>query len=135
MVNRRALMATAVGMGALMLSGCVPWSTQGRVNRAAESVGGVESSELDVGRGGSFSPQITGRIHCAVGASELEDVLDAAWEQVVTALRDMEGGEREVGSVAAVGDDGSELGVSRWIPPEERNYITVAHFFERYGLQ
>ena len=135
MVNRRALMATAVGMGALMLSGCVPWSTQWRVNRAAESVGGVESSELEVGRGGSFSPQITGRIHCAVGASELEDVLDAAWEQVVTALRDMEGGEREVGSVAAVGDDGSELGVSRWIPPEERNYIAVAHFFERYGLE
>src|SRR5690625_3774938 len=94
MVNRRALMATAVGMGALMLSGCVPWSTQGRVNRAAESVGGVESSELDVGRGGSFSPQITGRIHCAVGASELEDVLDAAWEQVVTALRSE---ERRVG--------------------------------------
>ena len=135
MVNRRHLMVAAVGMGALMLSGCVPWSKQSRVNRAAESVDGVESSELEVGRDGAFGPQITGRIHCSVGASELEDVLDAAWEQVVTVLRDLEGGEREVGSVAAVGDDGSQLGVSRWIPPEERNYITVAHFFERYGLQ
>src|SRR5699024_6347661 len=135
MVNRRALMATAVGMGALMLSGCVPWSTQRRVNRAAESVGGVEYSELEVGRGGSFRPQITGRIHCAVSESDLEAVLDAGWEQGVTALREMEGGERDVGSVAAVGDDGSELGVSRLIPPEERNYIAVAHFFQRYGLE
>src|SRR5699024_7195301 len=103
--------------------------------RAAESVRGVESSELEIGRGGSFSPQITGRIHCAVGASELEDVLDAAGEQVVPALRVMEGGEREVGSVAAVGDRGADRGVSRWIRPEESNYSAVAHFRDGYGLE
>lgn len=134
MVSRRGLVAGAASVGAVLLSGCVPWSLQRRVNRAAETVEGVDSSDLSVGPGGTFNPQITGEIHCAVGTDELEGVLDAAWQNVVTLLHEGEDGDREVGSVGAIGSDGSEIGVSMWIPEGERNHIAVRDFYERYGL-
>lgn len=135
MMSRRGLVAGAAAVGALALSGCAPWSLQRRANRAAESVDGVETSELSLGTGGTFQSQMSGEIHCSVGESELEAVFDQAWQEVVTLLHGSDDGGRHVQGVTAIGDDGAVIGPSTWIPSSERNHIAIHDFFERYGLQ
>lgn len=134
MASRRGLLAGAFGVAAMMLVGCVPWSTQSRVNRAAQSVDGVESSDLSVGTGGTFGPIIYGEVHCSVDEPELADVFDAAWREVVVVLRDAGDDGREVQGVSAVGSDGSTVTPSRWLPETERDTVAVRDFYDRYEL-
>lgn len=134
MVSRRGLVIAGIGAGAVVLGGCVPWSMQSRVNRAAESVEGVESSALDLGTGGTFGPQLTGDIHCSVEADELEEVFDSAWREVVTLLHGSQDGGREVTGVTCHGADGSALSPRMWFTREDTNAMLVSDFFERYDL-
>lgn len=134
MASRRGLMVGMVGVAAMMFAGCVPWSTQSRVNRAAESVDGVESSDLTVGTSGTFGPILYGEVHCSVDESELAEVFDAAWREIVVVLHDADDDGREVQGVSGVGSDGSIVGPSRWIPEGERNMVTVRDFYDRYEL-
>lgn len=134
MVSRRGLVAGAASMGAVLLGGCGPGSLQRRVNRAAEAVEGVQSSDLSVDVGGTFESRISGEIRCSVPEDELEPVFDEAWRAVVTILHDADEGSRDVRRIVAFGHDGSDLGPTMWIPEEERNSVVIADFYDRYEL-
>lgn len=131
---RRGLLRGVLAGGALLLGGCVPGSLERRVNRAAEEVDGVDSSELSLGRGGTFRPQLSGEVRCGVEGGELEAVFDEAWRQVVTLLHGADDGGRQVQGVTAIGADGTVIGPADWLPEEHGGYIAVSDFFERYGL-
>ena len=127
-------MAGALAAGAMVLSGCGPWSLENRVNRAARAVDGVEDSDLSVGLGGTFGPQIGGEVHCSVGEAELEAVFDEAWEKVVTLLHGADDGGRQVQGITAVGEDGTIIGPEMWLPEGHGGHVAIYDFFERYGL-
>lgn len=134
-MRRRGLMAGAIAAGAMMLTGCGPWSIESRVNRAAESADGVQTSELSLGIGGTFGPRMSGEVRCSVAAEELEAVFDEAWKNVVTLLHDADDGGRQVQSVTAVGQDGTAIGPRMWLSSGNRGHVSVFDFFERYGLE
>lgn len=118
-----------------MLTGCGPWSMENRVNRAAETAEGVESSELSLGTGGTFGPQMSGEIRCNIGAEELEAVFDDAWKNVVTLLHDADDGGRQVQGVTAVAEDGTAIGPEMWLSAGNRGHVSIFDFYERYGLE
>lgn len=128
-------MLGAAGALSLVLAGCGPGSTQARVNRAAESVDGVDSSDLTVGPGGTSQPIMSGEIRCSVGEDELTEVFEAAWREIVTVLHGGDDGNRQVNGVSAVGADGSVTGPLDLVEPEQRNRVMVGMFYERYGLE
>lgn len=134
-MGRRGLLRGVLAGGALLLSGCVPGSLERRVNRAAEEVDGVDHSDLSLGRGGTFRPQLTGEVRCGVEAGELEAVFDEVWRQVVTLLHGADEGGRQVLGVTAIGVDGTVIGPAAWLPEGHGGHIMVSDFFERYGLQ
>lgn len=118
-----------------MLSGCGPMSLESKVNRAAQKIDGVDSSELSVGTGGTLGPQISGEVRCAVGEAELETVFDEAWKAVVTLLHEAEDGARKVQGVRAISDDGAIIGPEAWLPEGHGGYVAIHDFFARYGLE
>lgn len=134
-MGRRGLMAGAVAAAVLLLGGCTARSLQARVNRAAEGVEGVESSQLEVDTGGTMVRRIRGEIRCAVGGAALEPVFDRAWAAVITLLHEAGEDSRQIEIVHGIGEDGTVLGAAEWIPEAERNVVLVADFYERYGLR
>ena len=134
-MRRRGLLSGAMAAGAMMLSGCGPMSLESKVNRAAEKVDGVDSSELSVGTGGTLGAQISGEVRCAVGEAELEAVFDETWKAVVMLLHEGEDGARKVQGVRAISDDGTIIGPEALLPEGHGGYVAIHDFFERYGLE
>lgn len=134
-MRRRGLLSGAAAAGAMLLSGCGPMSRESRVNRAAEKIDGVDSSQLSVGTGGTLGPQISGEVRCAVDEAELGAVFDEAWKAVVTLLHDADDGARKVQGVRAISDDGAIIGPETWLPKGHSGYVAIFDFYERYGLE
>ena len=117
-MRRRGLLSGAAAAGAMLLSGCGPMSRESRVNRAAEKIDGVDSSQLS-----------------AVDEAELGAVFDEAWKAVVTLLHDADDGARKVQGVRAISDDGAIIGPETWLPEGHSGYVAIFDFYERYGLE